>query len=132
MAFEYNITHTRGDELLIAIPLGYSSVSPRNLTTAEAQSLHDTYPIIEMQVRQTAISVDKLLTLTAADNQLAIVPLYAFRDGTVHPALVIHAMQTLTQTVINSGVYDMQFSDLNLGPFTYLRGSINITQDVSR
>ena len=133
MAYKLSLSGIRGDALLIAVPLVYPGPPQRPLTAPEAQAIKDAWPTITMQVRQTADALGlPLLSLTALAGQISVQTAYAQADGTLAPVLLITADPSLTQTVIEGAVYDIEFSGAGTGPYTWIAGGFKLTQDVNR
>ena len=133
MPYKLALSGVRGDALLIAIPLTFPGPPVRPATLAEAQAIQAAWPVISMQVRQAAEATGTpLLSLTALANQVTIQPAYTMPNGTLAPVLLISADSSLTQSVIESAVYDIEFSGPGSGPYTWITGSFKLTQDVNR
>ena len=133
MPFKLALSGVRGDALLIAVPIIYPGPPVRPATLAEAQAIQTAWPVIAMQVRQTADAVGlPLLSLTALAGQLSIQPAYTMPSGTLAPVLLISADSSLTQTVIDGAVYDIEFSGPGSGPYTWITGGFKLVQDVNR
>jgi hypothetical protein len=127
-----DLAGVRGDALLIAVSLIIPGPPPRPLTTAEAEAIRATWPVMEMQVRLKAGDLgEPLLSLTSAAGQLSIVPAYPQPDGGTAPVLLIQAADDLTQLAMR-GVYDIQFSGPGTGPYTWLAGVFKLRPDVTR
>ena len=131
MAYKLDLDGTRGDQFIRAIPLQHPTTPPTPLTVAEAQSLITAYPTIEMQVRAVATDATPLISLTAAAGELVIQAAYLLPDGTTGPVLVITADPVKCGAVL-VGKYDIQFSGVGVGPYTWVGGTFKLTQDVTR
>ena len=132
MPYKLPLSGVRGDALLIAIPLTLPGPPVRPATLAEAQAIQAAWPVISMQVRQTAEATGTpMLSLTALANQVTIQPAYSM-NGTLTPVLLISADSSLTQTVIADAVYDIEFSGPGTGPYTWITGAFKLIQDVNR
>ena len=133
MPYKLALSGVRGDALLIAIPLTFPGPPVRAATLAEAQAIQTAWPTIAMQVRQTAEATGvPLLSLTALAGQLSIQTAYTMPNGTLAPVLLISADASLTQSVIEGAVYDIEFSGAGTGPYTWIAGAFKLVQDVNR
>ena len=133
MPYKLALSGVRGDALLIAIPLTFPGPPVRAATLAEAQAIQTAWPVISMQVRQAAEATGTpLLSLTALAGQLSIQTAYTMPNGTLAPVLLISADASLTQSVIEGAVYDIEFSGAGTGPYTWIAGAFKLTQDVNR
>ena len=133
MPYKLPLSGVRGDALLIAIPLTSPGPPVRPATLAEAQAIQAAWPTISMQVRQTADATGTpLLSLTALAGQLSIQTAYTMPNGTLAPVLLISADSSLTQSVIEGAVYDIEFSGPGTGPYTWIAGGFKLAQDVNR
>lgn len=132
MPYTLNLSGVRGDALLIAVPLYIPGSPARPVTVDEAQAIKDAWPNIEMQVRAKASdNGSPLLSLTSGAGQLSIELSYPQPSGPNAPVLLIKAAASVTNAVIK-GVYDIQFSGPNDGPYTWLGGEFSLVQDVTR
>ena len=132
MPYKLALSGVRGDALLIAVPITSPGPPVRPATLAEAQAIKDAWPVISMQVRANAADTGTPLLSLTAPAQLSIQTAYPMPDGTTAPVLLISADSSLTQNVIDSAVYDIEFSGPGTGPYTWIAGSFKLVQDVNR
>lgn len=129
----------RGDAFERAIPLKFPGMPVAGKETplipipADFLSLiMDTYPVMAADFRATAAASTALISLSSADGGIRIEPAYPLDDGTVGPALVLKFTAQQTQNVIQTCVWDIEFSGPGIGPDTWLTGNWKIGQDVTR
>ncbi|WP_295823042.1 hypothetical protein [uncultured Deinococcus sp.] len=143
MPHTVNLSGTRGDEFHVAIPLMVPESPPRPATLADVARLIATYPVIRMQVRQRATAATVLIELTSAAGELRFEPDAPLPTGGTGPALVIsgpahkmtpvlpHAAPGARALGPGPGVYDIEFSGPEHGPFTWVGGAFVLAQDVT-
>lgn len=123
----------RGDAFVVDIPLQKTGAGGLSvpITALEAATLQATYPHIRMYVRVDG-QADPVIKATAEDGELFIDPDHLLPDGTAQPVLSIRISSGKTQRTVEDGEYDIEFDYTgSLGPYTALRGSFALPEDVS-
>ncbi|UQN10345.1 hypothetical protein [Deinococcus sp. QL22] len=128
----------RGDGFERAVALTYAGPVVGGQPTripmppAAVAQVQAAYTVMRAQFKVDATDEAALIELTSAAGDLRIEAAYPLPDGTTGPALVFRFTPLHTAKVIDTCVWDLEFSSPGQSPQTWAQGTWSIEQDVTR